>query len=373
MADLKVMDLYNKLSDREVDSFCDKVDSSLRVVSDYDKVVCNYEWLDLMEDTIRYLDNILRNPNKFIVNEEDVIKIELAKRVTVESIKHLSRNTNLIQDYDKKTGDVKPSKILNITKEESYDTYENRLIYTLIQNMKFYINRKKSKLGIRSSLKDSKRLEYKAKGRVGKEKIDMSMTLNTDIEDDNSKGSGDDIAKRIDDLEIQISGLCNSDVYKRIDKLHITLVTPPIKKTNVIIKNVNFQYAMKLWNYLQEHVDDDVSRDQKNKDYMDNGILKEYMDETFLLNYLTAKFLDGEEVVDRDELNEKLVSNMVEKLMDVNKDMNLEELQKLVSSQYTVVKYRNVVSDKKIREIFKGKIDKYLDRVDNLRIRGMIR
>ena len=373
MADLKVLNLYNKLSDKDVASFRDRVDSSLRVISDYDKVVCNYEWLDLMEDTIRYLDNILRNPNKFIVNEEDVIKIELAKRVTVESIKHLSRNTNLIQDYNKKTGDVKPSKILNITKEESYDTYENRLIYTLIQNMKYYINRKKSKLGIQSSLKDSKKLEYKAKGCVGKEKIDMNMTLHTDMSDDNAKENENDIAKRIETLEIQISGLCNSDVYKSIDKLHITLVTPPIKKTNVIIKNVNFQYAMKLWNYLQEHVDDDVCRDKKNKDYMDNGVLKDYMDETFLLNYLTAKSLDGEEVVDREELSEKLVSNMIEKIMDVNKDIDLEELQKLVSSQYTIVKYRNVVSDKKIQEIFKGKIDKYLDRVDNLRIRGMIK
>lgn len=35
----------------------------------------NYEWLTIMEDTIRYLDNILRNPNRFIVNEEDIVKI----------------------------------------------------------------------------------------------------------------------------------------------------------------------------------------------------------------------------------------------------------------------------------------------------------
>lgn len=77
----------------------------LRIKSDSDKVTCNFEWLELMEDTIPYIDNILRNLNNFIINEEDVIKIELAKRVTVESIKHLSKNTNLIQEYDKKTGD----------------------------------------------------------------------------------------------------------------------------------------------------------------------------------------------------------------------------------------------------------------------------
>ena len=96
-------------------------------------------------------------PNRFIVNEEDIVKIELARRVTVESIKHLSKNTNLIQDYNKETGDVRPSKILNINKEESFDTYENRFIYSLIKNMKFYIDRKKRNLVEESYSKDDKK------------------------------------------------------------------------------------------------------------------------------------------------------------------------------------------------------------------------
>lgn len=368
MQSLKVVDLYNKISDNTINNFNNKKDSSLRIIRNYEKIDCNYEWLELMENTIRYLDNIFRNPNKFIVNEEDVIKIELAKRVTVESIKHLSRNTNLIQDYNKKTGDVKPSKILNISKEESFDTYENRLIYTLIQNMKFYINRKKKNLDVVSSLKDKKKLEYNATSLVGNEKIDMNMVMNTNVNSSKNK-ENNAIKERIEKLEIQIAGLCNSDVYKSIEKLHITLITPPIKKTNVIIKNVNFQYAMKLWDYLQNHIDDDIAEEKINKDYMDDDKLKQYMDETFLLNYLTATTLNGEEeIIDKQELSEKLVSNMVNKVMDINKDIPLEQLQQLVKDQYTIVKYKNVVSDKKIEEIFKAKIDKYMDKINKLRI-----
>ena len=123
MDELNVVNLYNKTSDKKVNGFSKDIDSSLRVVTDYDKLECDYEWIDLMEETIPYIDNILRSPNRFIVNEEDVIKVELAKRVTVESIKHLAKNTNLIEDFDKKTGDVRPAKILNITKEESYNTF----------------------------------------------------------------------------------------------------------------------------------------------------------------------------------------------------------------------------------------------------------
>ena len=143
MNELEIINLYEQSDDNKNKDFYENINSNLRVVTNYDKTSTNFEWLDIMEDTIRYLDNILRNPNRFIINEEDIVKIELARRVTVESIKHLSKNTNLIQDIDKKTGDVKPSKILNINKEESFNTYENRFIYSLIKNMQFYITRKK--------------------------------------------------------------------------------------------------------------------------------------------------------------------------------------------------------------------------------------
>ena len=157
MEELKVFDLYEKSNNKKKESFSKNLDSKLKVTTNYDKVECDIEWLEMMEGTIRYIDNILRNPNRFIINEEDIVKIELARRVTVESIKHLSKNTNLIQKIED-NGDVKPSKILTINKEESFNTYENRFIYSLIQNMKMYIDRKKNNLATSSSLKNNKKL-----------------------------------------------------------------------------------------------------------------------------------------------------------------------------------------------------------------------
>lgn len=159
MEDLSIIKLYkdNKIKN---DNFNANIRSNLNVSTNYEKVIVDYEWLDLMEDTIRYLDNILRNPNRFIVNEEEIVKIELARRVTVESIRHLSKHTNFIQKIED-NGDVKPSKILNINKDESYDTYENRLIYTLIENMKNYVELKKKETLTSSSVKDIKKLNTK--------------------------------------------------------------------------------------------------------------------------------------------------------------------------------------------------------------------
>lgn len=360
MNELEILNVYQKSNNKRNDTFVDNIDSKLHVVTNFDKVDSSYEWLDIMEDTIRYLDNILRNPNRFIINEEDIVKIELARRVTVESIKHLSKNTNLIQDYNQKTGDVRPSKILNINKEESFDTYENRFIYSLIKNMKFYIDRKKRNITPEVSQKNDKKMEYTATSKIGKEKINITMEVNSKI--DNKESNETSLGERIEKLEQKISDLTSSSVYQSIEKKHISLVTSPIKKTNVILKNVNFQYAVKLWNYMQSHMDDDTKREKDNKDFYADGELKKCIDESFLLNYLVLDSVNNKDTnYDKNELSEKLVENMIEKVISVNEDIDEEKLKEMISKQYSIIKYKTVVNEKQIEKIFKKHMDKYLD------------
>ena len=236
MATLGVQTLYEGASENRISSFEKKVKSDLLVDLHYDKIDANFEWLDMMENTVRYIDNILRNPNRFIINEDEIVKIELARRVTVDSIKHLSRNTNLIQKIED-NGDVKPSKILNINKEESYDTYENRFIYTLIVNMETFVEMKKKTLLSASHLKDDKSLQYKAASIVGSEHVSIDLSIKTSLhtkKDDGSK-NGDDLATRVDKLSQRIIDLKSTEVYKDLNRKHVALVRPPIKKTNLIL------------------------------------------------------------------------------------------------------------------------------------------
>ena len=371
MNELEIMNLYTEAKEDKNNKFFENINSNLHVKTAYDRVNTNFEWLEIMEDTIRYLDNILRNPNRFIVNEEDIVKIELARRVTVESIKHLSKNTNLIQDYNKETGDVRPSKILNINKEESFDTYENRFIYSLIKNMKFYIDRKKRNLVEESYSKDDKKLEYSANSSLGKEKIDITMTINSKKDDkkSNKDDSGLTISERIEKLETQISDLTSSSVYQTIDKKHISLVTSPIKKTNVILKNVNFQYAVKLWNYMKTHMEDDTKKDKGNNDYYDDGKIKKLIDESFLLDYLVLDSIGKEEEkVSKTELSEKLVGNMIEKVITMDSTIDEKKLKDLIDKQYSIIKYKTVVNEKQIEEIYKKYMDKYLEDIKLIEI-----
>ena len=100
MEDSRIIDIYQTASKKKEENFKQNLDSKLHVQTDYEKVIKDTEWIEIMERTIPYIDNILRNPNRFIINEEEIVKIERARRITVESIKNLSKNTSFIQEID---------------------------------------------------------------------------------------------------------------------------------------------------------------------------------------------------------------------------------------------------------------------------------
>lgn len=371
MNDLEIFDIYENANKEKSQKFVDEVDSSLRIKIDTKREIKDIEWIEKMEETIPYIDNILRSPNRFIVNEEEIVKIELARKITVDSIKHLSKNTNLIQSVDKKTGDVTPSKILNINKEESYNTYENRLIYTLIQNMKMFIERRKSTLeqSINKENKNDKTLDYKALSKTDKEKVEVNLSLNSTLNSDTNDNEKEtkEILEKIEELGHRILDLTSSEVYKTIDKLHISLVREPIKKTNVILKNVNFQYAMKLWNYLRDNFDDKTKDIEENQDYMESGEKKKLFDETFMLQYLIMKTLDQDETETegtREEIKETILEQMINNLVNMDADISEEELNKMIANKYEVIKYKKMEAIKEIQNIFREHIDKYLSKVE---------
>lgn len=367
VGELGLANLYNEYDNSEIEEFYKGLSSSLDINVDYDKTEFDLEWLTIMEDTIRYIDNILRNPNRFIVNEEDIVKIELARRVTVESIKHLSRNTNLIQEYDKETGDIKPSKILNINKEESYNTYENRFVYSLIQNMKTYVMFKKKGLESVTSAKDDKKLKFTGTTKVGKTKYELTVNLTSSLDEDASQdeNSLENVMTRISKLENRITDLTSSEVYKILNKMHIALVTSPIKKTNVILKNTNFQYALKLWNYMQEHMNADLNNVKDSKKEKVEGKIKKYSDEVFLLEHLIldAYINSGtkKNKKQKKEVSKKIVNSMLQRLLEMD-SIDKKEILELIDKYYTVIKYKSVVNDKEIFDKFKTAIKNYKDK-----------
>lgn len=379
MDNLGIIDLYqNDKEKNSIKEFLEKTDSTLNVETDKKRTTLDIEWLEVIEGTVQYIDNIFRKPNRFIVNDEEIVKIEQAKKVTVETIKHLSKNTNFIQTIDEVTGDVTPAKLLNITKEESYDTYENRLIYTLVQNTRMFIKRRKEELlnTIQFDASDSdndnhnsKSLQYNATSKIKDEKVNVNMNLNSDLDsgEGTTKEKVQKILERIEIVEKKIDSACDSEPYKVIDKQHITLIREPIRKTNVVLKNVNFQYAMKLWSYLRDNYDIGLAEDEEHQSYTDTGELKQFIDETFLLQYIAMKTLDEDKKENESthkEIQETMVDQMIEKMIDMDVEVTEEQLKDMIVQRFEVIKYKKTEIIKEIQQIFRKHIEKYEEQVE---------
>ena len=372
MEKLGIIDIYEKTNKNEIQKFENELDSKLNVKLEVKKNIKDLEWIDKIEETLKYIDNIFRNPNRFIVSDDEIVKIELAKKITVDSIKHLAKHTEMIQTIEEDTGNVIPAKILNANKEETYNTYENRLIYTLIQKCKFFIKNRKEQIEseISGENKNNKKIEYNAKTKINNEKININFNMDSSIDNENSNlekekikvlGKIEELSKKIDDITL------SSDVYKSIDKLKITLIKDPVKKTNVILKNTNFQYAMKLWDYLRENIEEKEEKIEENKEYEDCGEFKQLIDETCMLQYLAMKILDKDEEESyetREKIKEEAVSSLIEKLLDMDIEITDTELKEMIAEKYEKIKYKKLEAIKEIQKTYKKYIDLYIQKVE---------
>ena len=360
MRELEIANLYENEDSNKIDSFTDKLDSNMRVKTDYYRDENDVEWIETFSNILPYIEKILRNPKRFITTEEEIVKIESAKKVGVETVKHLAKHTNFIQDIDQDTGDVLPSKLLNVLKEETFNTYENRFIYTLIQRMQDFIRKKKEHVKKEPRLKDNKKIEYASSTLVGEEKININIQLNTAL--DTKLAFDPKYDEKVKNLENSIKDLTYTEVYRALEKEGVAYVTPPIKKTNVILKNVNFQYAMILWDYIHQNMNKGAEPTKKNRDYMERGKIKSLIDETFLLEYLTIKSINNDQELLK-ESKDKTISKMLDKIIDINPELTKKQLQDKLGVEFDKAKQRRMASKSDIEKIFRKYIDKYLEKV----------
>ena len=81
-------------------------------------------------------------------------------------------------------------------------------------------------------------------------------------------------------IQDTINDLTFTEVYKSLEKEGVPLVTPPIKKTNLILKNPNFQVATRLWEFLYAYGMN--LNENENKDGLDTAgtsTIKEILDD----------------------------------------------------------------------------------------------
>lgn len=355
--EFELFDEYAKITSQDFKEFNSSLNSQTIVKSNYHKVEYDLSWLDIMENTIHYIDNILRNPKRFIINEEELVKVEKSKKVTVESVIHLSQHTNLITDYDELSGEVKPSKILNVLKEETLDTYENRFIYSLIINMNNFINIYGKEASRGSSVNSSKNLNYEATAKKGGE--DINITLSLDAVNNSSLDklvNGLSVKDRIARLQEQITDFTSSDLYKDLARMHAPIVRSPIRKTNVILKNPNFQKAEQLWNFLERYDKDLKKETRYSRNLSDNQDIKSKLDLSFLLDYSIIDNLSKSKVsaTDWEEINLNMLKRSVKTYLDFDPDINETEFLRIMKKEYKEAKRIQGIRFNEIKKIIES-------------------
>lgn len=284
MAKKHAISINEELNEKS-DMFVEKINSNMFYQSELTSDSMSFDWVNEIEFACPYLDNIVRNPKVALIKEEDVIKIEKARKITVASVKDLSKHTQYIEEINKKTDEVRPSKILIVRNEETFNTYENRFVYSLIDNMQKFIMRKESLLdGFQT--KDDKVLEYAASTIAGSDRVNIELKIGSKEmpkgKDDNA--FEDEIASvkaRIKKIKDYITSWRRSEFLQSLEKAHVPFVIPPIKKTNVILKNPNFQIAVRLWSFIQTYDDNDNNSPTNSLDTTGDDILRGILDDAF--------------------------------------------------------------------------------------------
>ena len=249
-------------------------------------------WVNAIEDVLPALDVIIRNPSKYIEEREEVMPIELSRNISVRSLQHLSQHTNLISKVE---GDkITPTKILNVFREETMQTYENKFINTLISRLYAFVNRR-YEIALKAG-QDEKTtsLEFKEDFYHGPARVKLNLRLEIDepamSEEERVERNythTTDLWRRVVKLNEVVTTYANSTFVQNMGRSYIR---PPVMRTNAILKNKNLRQCLALWQFIEGYDEAGYSMlVQENLENVDEAYVKELYS-TLALQYLIFRY-----------------------------------------------------------------------------------
>ena len=217
------------------------------VVREYDE-----ECLKKIEDGLLAIDTIVRNPKQFLRVDEEIIPIELAKKVNQDSIKHLSSHSHLINRVED-DGMVMPTRILTGLKDDTINLYENRFVRSLIINLVTFFDRRFSEILDDVDFSSMIKLDNKSMFTVRNSQINMniSMMVVTDNFNKDDIMKMDDVVRRVGWIKHTLAKLYDSDFMKKFRDAK--MVVGEIKRTNTIKNHPDYNICYHLWNYIMSY------------------------------------------------------------------------------------------------------------------------
>lgn len=350
---MDIVEYINNINKDNANKFIASTSSNITVKRDIDACVSDTSWIDMVEECIPYLDNIIRNPRRFIVQEENIVPIEKAKVVTEESIRHLAQHTSMIQEVQE-DGTVIPLKLLNVYREETVDLYENRFIKSLVDNLYTFVNNKLNESDQRSYAKVESTVSYSGLMKKKGEEVEVNLQLKSkkDTEIDASK-DGHSLEERISHIKDIVSAFRGSTFIKNLKES--SPVRSPIRKTNVILKEQNFIKALELWEYLEKNNIKPITSIDKRTEIVKDADIKTKYDLAF---FIDNDAIDLNAASNKSEFNSAIISKLVNDFVFTG-DITEKEFKKLMEKEFKEAKKRKDKATNAIRKTIEDFLNDY--------------
>ena len=354
--------------------FLKNLDSEMDYRSLFQSDLLVFDWVDEMEFACPYIDIIVRNPKLTLIQEKNVVKVERAKRINVDSVKNLAKNTQYINKV-KEDRSVEPKKILEVRNEETFNIYENRFLYTLIDDMSRFIRDKEQILN-HFELIENKRMEYAATTTAAGEKIHIELAISSESLPNQKidKKLAEEIKKvkkRLKRIKDYISSWYHSPMMKQLEREHVKPIKPPLKKTNITLKNPNFRIAARLWDFIRAYDLEKKENNQNNANLNDSiELLKGFLDHSFFIDYSVLNSMNTKKRVQKKTMTEyalviltEEVHRIISLLLSSEVKITDDELLALIAKEIKAEKKERLVGSDDVKKKFQSAMDEYLERM----------
>lgn len=213
--------------------------------------VVDEEWISVIEDSLDAINSIIEKPRRFITTEEEVVPVSLAKRISADSVRHLSQNTQFLAPSD--DGGIHPTKILNVNTAETYDLYENRFVYHLIQRLLTFVDKRTDVIFWSTGNEIRNRFTMHSKIGDAYEEIEYNVEMTVKDRQNFAENDADnvDTFMRIDRVRRLVMALRNSSFCQIMEGCSV--VRSPIQRTNLIMKDPNYRKCFQLWQFMERY------------------------------------------------------------------------------------------------------------------------
>ena len=208
-------------------------------------------WVDAIEESLPAFQKIIASPRNIIKEEDLIVNVAYARKTGPDVVRHLAQHASLVEKFDEEQGDVRPNRVMQRYREDSIGLYENRLVFTALENAYQFVKIRHDALFSAMSDEFGAKLRVNSNMETATELVHMDLFLHIKDIDDALKtdDKNREVFERISRIYRVLNVYMNSLFAQQMAKLPRTKGS--ITKTNVLKKNPDYHKIMLLLEFLK--------------------------------------------------------------------------------------------------------------------------